>query len=220
MSWFNNANLINWSQASGISFCAYLLGCFTSGYYLVRVRLHEDIRKLGSHNVGARNVGRILGKPGFFFTVLFDFGKGALAVWATRHFIATNHFGVSDERIVAYAMIAVVVGHIWPAQLRFRGGKGMATSLGALLTFDPWLAVTFVVAFICLLIVFRRTVLPGLLALACVPLGCFWLDYNPERVFLVSILCGLVLIAHRKNFVDEISNWIDRRPVQPKTNRP
>ncbi|MEY2466016.1 MAG: hypothetical protein QOD03_537 [Verrucomicrobiota bacterium] len=213
MSWFNNLHSTNWTQASSIAVCAYLLGCFTTGYYLVRLWLHEDVRELGSGNVGARNVGRILGKRGFFFTLLFDFGKGALAVWTTRHF-------TSDDHIVAFAMIAVVAGHIWPVQLRFRGGKGMATAVGALLVFDPWLALTFTIAFLCLVAIFRRTVLPGLIALACVPLGCLWLDHNPARVFLVSVLCALVLVAHRKNFVEEISHLLDRRHVQTKTDQP
>jgi glycerol-3-phosphate acyltransferase PlsY len=209
MAWFNNLHSTNWTQASSVAVFAYLLGCFTAGYYLVRVWLHEDIRELGSGSVGAKNVGRILGKRGFFFTLFFDFGKGAFAVWTTSHFS-------SDDRILAFAMIAVVAGHIWPVQLRFRGGKGMATSLGALLVFDPRLTVVFAIVFVCLFVLSWRTVLPGLIALACVPLGCLWLDHDPAKVFLVSILSALVLIAHRRNFMDEISQLLARRHVHSK----
>src|ERR1041385_8259254 len=122
MSWSDNFHSANWNQAGIICFCSYLLGCFAAGYYLVRMRLGEDIRELGSGSVGARNVGRVLGKTGFLLTVLSDFGKGAFAVWAARHF-----FTPSDERLVALAMISVIAGHIWPMQLRFRGGTRTAT---------------------------------------------------------------------------------------------
>src|SRR5205814_6775520 len=125
MSWSDNFHSANWNQAGILCFCSYLLGCFAAGYYLVRMRLGEDLRELGSGSVGARNVGRVLGKTGFLLTLLGDFGKGAFAVWAARHFTTNDH-------AVALAMICVVAGHIWPLQLRFRGGKGMATSLGAL----------------------------------------------------------------------------------------
>src|SRR2546429_7013270 len=92
--------------------CAsYLLGCFTAGYYWVRWRTGQDIRDQGSGNVGARNAGRILGASAFLGTLLLDLGKGALAVGMALH------FGLSPEMVVA-AMLAVVVGHNWPMQLR------------------------------------------------------------------------------------------------------
>src|ERR1041385_2406821 len=163
MTWVDYLRSANWNQASGIGFCAYLMGCFAAGYYLVRSRLGEDVRELGSGSVGARNVGRILGKTGFLITLLSDFGKGALAVWAAHHF-------TKDERIVALAMVAVVAGHIWPAQLRFHGGKGMATSLGALLVYDYHLIFAFGILFAGMFVVVRKTVLPGLFAFICLPL--------------------------------------------------
>jgi acyl phosphate:glycerol-3-phosphate acyltransferase len=126
MPWIEQLRSADWTRAGGIGLAAYALGCFTTGYYLVRWRTGRDIREVGSGSVGARNVGRLLGWRGFLATVLGDFGKGALAVWAARQF-------TTDDRLVALAMPAVVAGHLWPAQLRFRGGKGMAAALGALL---------------------------------------------------------------------------------------
>src|ERR1043166_9636458 len=117
MSWMDNLHSADWNQASVICCCAYLAGCFTSGYYLVRMRLGEDIRELGSGSVGARNVGRVLGKTGFLLTLGLDFAKGSFAVWAARHFTTPV-----DERLVALAMASVIAGHVWPLQLRFRGG--------------------------------------------------------------------------------------------------
>lgn len=211
MSWVEPLNAANWNQASGIGLFAYILGCFAAGYYLVRFRLHEDVRQLGSGSVGARNVGRYLGRTGFLVTVASDFGKGALAVWTARHF-------TTDERIVAFAMIAVVVGHIWPAQLRFRGGKGMATSLGALVVFDPKLAFTFAILFSCGFALQRRTVLPALIGLACLPAVGFLLAYDATKIVMISILSGLVLLAHRKNLMEEIAQFAERRHARAESD--
>jgi glycerol-3-phosphate acyltransferase PlsY len=212
MSWIEDLRSANWNQAGGLCFFAYLLGCFTAGYYLVRLLADKDLREIGSGSVGSRNVSRVLGKPGFFLTLFFDFGKGALAVWTARHFTA-------DDRVVALTMLAVVAGHIWPAQLRWRGGKGMATSLGALLVYDPQLAFTYAVLFLCLSAAMRRVVLPSLCALACLPLASLLLGHTHTKIVLVSVLAGLVVIAHRKNLAEEFSQWAARRHLHPKTDR-
>lgn len=212
MSWIENLHSANWNQAGGICLFAYLLGCFTAGYYLVRWLVDQDIRELGSGSVGARNVGRVLGKTGFLLTVLSDFGKGAVVVWAARHY-------TTDERLVALAMIAVVAGHIWPMQLRFHGGKGMATSLGALLVYDPQLAATFVVLFLCMFAALRRTILPGLCALVCLPLAGVLLGQGPAKVVLLSGLAALVVLAHRRNLADAIAHIAERRHLDPKPDQ-
>src|ERR1041385_1606307 len=114
------------SEALLILLGSYLLGCFTTGYYFLRWRTGQDIRQLGSGSVGAKNVWRVEALFGFFVTLLGDLGKGVLAVWVAAHFI-------EGERLASLAVVAGVIGHIWPVQLRFHGGKGVCTSLGALL---------------------------------------------------------------------------------------
>src|SRR5262249_3474541 len=150
MPWMEQLQAANWSQLSCICLGAYALGCFTLGYYLVRGRTGQDIRELGSGSVGARNVGRVLGWMGFVVTVAGDFAKGAFAVWATSHF-------TQDDCLLALALVSVVMGHIWPAQLRFHGGKGVATSLGGLVVYDPHLARAFVLVFSSVFRCIRRT---------------------------------------------------------------
>lgn len=212
MSWIENLHSANWNQAGGICLFAYVLGCMAAGYYLVRLLTDRDVRQIGSGSVGAKNVGRLLGKAGFFFTVLIDFSKGMLAVWAARQFTL-------DERLVALAMLAAVAGHIWPVQLRFHGGKGMATTLGALLVYDFQLAMTFAGLFLCLFVVLRRTVLPALFALAVVPLAAVWLGYGPARVVLLSAVAAVVLFAHRRNLSEEIAHLAGRRTLHPKPHQ-
>ena len=188
---------------------AYSLGCFATGYYLVRMRTGLDIRELGSGSIGARNVGRVLGSIGFLVVLLGDLAKGAFAVWAAGHF-------TKDDRLVALAMLAVVAGHVWPVQLRFHGGKGIATSLGALLVYDYHLALAFIILFVCAYAVLRKTVLPGLFAFACLPLVSVFLDQEHAKIVAMSVLAGIVLVAHRKNVMEEIWNLLERRNVHPK----
>jgi acyl phosphate:glycerol-3-phosphate acyltransferase len=213
MPWMEQLRSANWSQASCIALAAYLLGCFTTGYYLVRLRLGQDIRDLGSGSVGARNVGRQLGWQGFLVTVLGDGGKGALAVWAARHF-------TTDNRLVLTAMVAVVVGHVWPVQLHLRGGKGMATALGALIIYDYRLVLAFALLFAAVFATLRKTVLPGLFALACLPLMSWYLAHSPAELVGTSVLVGVVLLAHRKNLVTELSLFFDRRSIHPEQHPP
>jgi acyl phosphate:glycerol-3-phosphate acyltransferase len=215
MLWIEQLRLAPLGEASGIALGAYVLGCCTTGYYLVRRRLGEDIRAHGSGSVGARNVGRLLGWSGFALTVLGDSGKGAFAVWTAQRL-------AQPSSLAALALLAVVAGHIWPVQLRFHGGKGVATSLGALAIYDFHLALAFAALFVFTSLMARKTVLPGLFAFACLPWVSAYLgqdaasvaqDYG--KVLTTTFLAGLIGIAHRRNLIAELSNFAQRH-LHPK----
>jgi glycerol-3-phosphate acyltransferase PlsY len=191
---------------------AYGLGCLTTGYYLVRLRAGQDIRRLGSGSVGARNVGRVLGRSGFFITLAGDFGKGALAVWAMRHFC-------SSDGLAVLALVAVSLGHIWPLQLRFHGGKGVATSLGGLLLLDWRLAAAYTVFFALLFAAVRRSTLPGLAAYAGLPLASYVMNHDLLEALLLAALGALVLFAHRSNLGNEKLFGEARRKGTPEINQ-
>lgn len=135
---------------------SYLLGGFCAAYYVVRLARSADIRTLGSGTAGARNAGRLLGAPGFLLTLALDATKGALAVLATAWL-------VPGAWPATAALIAVVAGHIWPAQLGWRGGKGIATILGGLAAWIP--AVGFGAA---------SPALPGLALAVALPAMTLW----------------------------------------------
>jgi acyl phosphate:glycerol-3-phosphate acyltransferase len=219
MPWLDQLQSIPWIEAGSIALGAYILGCFSTGYYLVRRLAGQDIRQLGSGSVGARNVGRQLGWKGFVLTLAGDFGKGAFAVWAAGHF-------TREPLLLGIAMLAVVTGHIWPAQLRFQGGKGIATSLGALSLLDVRLVLALVTVFVIAFLVLRKSVLPGLIAYAFLPWISAFLrrdsvgaDENLAPVLLTFGLAVLILVAHRRNLVQEITNLFDRH-LHPKQNPP
>jgi acyl phosphate:glycerol-3-phosphate acyltransferase len=209
MPWLEQLQSAHWGAGSSVALGAYLLGCFATGYYLVRFRTGQDIRELGSGNIGARNVGRVLGKTAFFLTVAGDVAKGAFAVWAATRFRA-------EEGLGALALLAVVTGHLWPVQLGFRGGKGVATSLGALALYDFHLAFAFAVCFALAAAVMRKTVLPGLLSFICLPFVSSCMEHGKAEVVELSVLAGLIVLAHRKNLVEEFSQWLERRSIHAK----
>ncbi len=171
---------------------AYLLGCVATGYYLVQCVARRDIRAGGSGNTGARNAGRLLGAWGFTTVLLGDFGKGALAVWLARRF-------TGNEELSLLAMLAVTAGHIWPAQLKFRGGKGVSTSLGALLVFDWPVALTFAAVAGLAALLLRKFTLGGLVAFAALPMMALAWRRDPATDGGILLLAVLVLWAHRKN---------------------
>lgn len=177
---------------------SYLLGCFTTGYYLVRLSTGQDIRVVASGNVGSRNVGRLLGAKGFLLTFIGDAGKGMLAVWLAQRL-------GGGQLLATAAVVAVTAGHIWPLQLRFRGGKGFATFVGGMILLDPRLLLLGTAFAALLYPLLRRTSQCGLVALAGTPLLLTIMQWRAAAPLLTGafslyvLLVLLVLYAHREN---------------------
>ena len=171
---------------------AYLLGCFSTGYYLARARTGQDIRAVGSGSTGGSNVGRVLGKKGFALTMAGDAVKGALAVG----------LGLSlalPAWVMMGVVLAVTAGHIFPVQLGFRGGKGLATALGALLVFD-WRLPAILLPLMGLAWLLSKQMtfsLVGGVLLA--PLLALALGHGAAVALGLAAVAGLLLYAHRPN---------------------
>jgi len=191
---------------------AYLLGCIATAYYIVRLRTGQDIRQLGSGNVGGRNAGRVLGRFGFAIVAVGDALKGLLAVLFARY------LGVG-EWTMALVILAVLVGHIWPAQLGFKGGKGAATFIGALAGYNLMIALLTVGFFVLLFLILRSFTLAGLLALVLTP---FALLLGESQIDIVAVAGPvlLVIFAHRENLRAILQRRAGAsRPAPPLTRR-
>lgn len=175
-----------------ILICAgYLLGCFSPGYYLVLLRTGQDIRMIKSRSTGSTNVGRVLGVPGFVATLLGDFAKGGIALWAAVH------FGLSPWGIT-WVMIAVMAGHIWPAQLGFHGGKGLATGFGILVVLDYRIAlIVGGIAAVGSMLGLGTASL--MVAITVSPVVAALLDHRGPEIAGLVVLVLLVLFAHWDN---------------------
>ena len=182
-----------------VTLASYILGCFSAAYYLFRFSTGDDIRAHGSGNPGARNIGRQLGPLAFVATFLIDCIKGTASVWLARYFELA-------ETAVILAMLAVVAGHIWPAQLGFRGGKGVATVIGAILAFDYKLLIPSVLLLTVAALLMKNFTLAGLIALALLPLTAAFFGYGGPVLAGMFILTALIALAHRGNIREIISS--------------
>ncbi|HYP06968.1 MAG TPA: glycerol-3-phosphate 1-O-acyltransferase PlsY, partial [Bryobacteraceae bacterium] len=121
---------------------AYLIGGIPFGYLLVKLKSGADVRAMGSGNIGATNVLRTTGRGLGVLTLLLDIGKGALAVWLADYL--TDH----SLTAMALAALAVMAGHAFPIFLKFKGGKAVASFVGAFLYLCPLPLLTVLVVFV------------------------------------------------------------------------
>jgi len=177
---------------------AYLLGSIPFGYLIVRWKRGIDVRETGSRSIGATNVMRNLGVPGFLATFVLDFGKGALTVLLASKLTATQ--GHDDPRWIAAAAVAAVLGHIAPVWLRFRGGKGVATGVGVFLALAPVPMGLGIAIFAALVAVWRYISLGSIVATAAFPLLVYFLDHPPLPIVLGATGASALIIAqHHSN---------------------
>jgi acyl phosphate:glycerol-3-phosphate acyltransferase len=179
-----------------IAAVSYLLGSIPFGYVLVRIFKGEDVRASGSGNIGATNVARkspVLGVA----TLLLDAAKGLAAV-----LVASVLFhGPQQQLIMTVAAFFAVVGHLFPVWLKFRGGKGVATSLGAFIMLTPKSIFCMVVLFLLIAIAFRYVSLGSVAVAAAFPLLAWALhEYTDSRqLVLIALVSLLVIWRHRQN---------------------
>lgn len=169
---------------------AYLVGGIPFGLLLVRLKTGADIRQSGSGNIGATNVLRTAGTTIGVLTLLLDASKGLFAVWLTGHLTG------GDVVWTSLAAFVVLLGHAFPIWLGFRGGKAVASAIGAygFLTPLPLLAVTILFA----VVVWRTRYLSlgSIVAAGLLPLAC-WMILHPDWPVLLSAVSAAVLIIYR-----------------------
>ncbi len=156
---------------------------------------------MGSGGTGARNAGRVLGRKGFVLTLLGDTAKGALAM-------ALAAWLHASPWAAAAALVSVAAGHVWPAQLRFSGGRGVAVALGALAVYEPRLLGVLAAVTLLGYLTGCRFQSSGLIGFAALPFAAGWLSLPGAELSGISVLSVLVLFAHRSH----IARWL--RPVQ------
>jgi len=168
----------------------YLAGSIPFGILISKILGLGDLRKVGSGNIGATNVLRTGNKLAAFLTLLFDFSKGICAVLIVR-----QYFGEDAVQVSAFSALA---GHCFPIWLKFRGGKGVATFLGATI------ALSFIVGIICcfvwlfVAVVRKMSSLASLTSSASAPIAAIFLD-QPNTIILLTLLVGIVFFRHKQN---------------------
>jgi glycerol-3-phosphate acyltransferase PlsY len=178
---------------------SYLLGSIPFGYLLVRIFRGEDVRQSGSGNIGATNVSRKSPALGVA-TLLLDALKGAVAVALSR-VIAAHTLSRASIDPAAVAALFSVVGHVFPVWLKFRGGKGVATGLGAFALVAPKAVLIAAGVFIILVAIFRRVSLGSIVAVAAFPFlaWAFTPSISLTSLALIALTSLLIVGKHQEN---------------------
>jgi acyl phosphate:glycerol-3-phosphate acyltransferase len=181
---------------------AYLLGSIPVGYLLVRVFLKQDVRSVGSGNIGATNVLRSGGTGLGAATFLLDVIKGCSAVWlggVIGVFLAPN---AQLRNMQALAALIAVIGHVFPVWLGFKGGKGVATGFGVFLVAAPTAALAAIAVFALVLLLTRYVSLASILGAASFPFFAWMLVQGDRPPFYIAVqfAVSLIIIAkHHQN---------------------
>jgi len=170
---------------------SYLLGSIPSGFILGRL-YGVDVRRGGSGNVGATNVARVVGKKQGLLTLIADVAKGFIPT------LLSVTLGFSPV-VTAVVALAAFLGHLYPVFLKFRGGKGVATTLGIFLALAPLGTACLVALFLLVALLSRVVSLASMVTAGAAPMVFYFLSYPLPVVALGSILALFIIMRHREN---------------------
>jgi glycerol-3-phosphate acyltransferase PlsY len=185
-----------------IAVAAYLLGSIPTGYLLVRLFRHEDIRSIGSGNIGATNVLRSGGKSLGAATFLLDVLKGMSSVWLGALLGSLLLSNIPVRNLEALAALFAVFGHMFPVWLGFHGGKGVATGFGVFLVAAPLGALAAITVFAIVLLLTRYVSVASILGAASFPVFAWFLVHGDRPPFFIAVQCAvalLIILKHHQN---------------------
>jgi glycerol-3-phosphate acyltransferase PlsY len=182
---------------------AYLLGAIPFGYLLVKWTTGADVRAGGSGNIGATNVLRTAGRMAGVATLLLDIGKGYLAVWIAGRL--SNHDVVS----MSVAALAVMAGHAYPVFLKFKGGKAVASFVGAFLCLTPMALGAVLVVFVVVVAWTRHISMGSIVSAATFPLAV-WLMNKNFTMLAAGLVAGLFIIYKHSSNIRRLHDGTER----------
>lgn len=169
----------------------YLIGSIPFSYLVVKLFGHQDIRKVGSGNVGTTNVARSLGIPYAVLAYVLDMSKGLLAFFIIRHFY--------DYGLGVLASAFAVIGHCYSVWLSFKGGKGIAVSSGFLLASSPVVALILIGIQLIMVLLFRRMSLASIISALCFPVVTYLINGVTPLLYVSFFMAPFVIFQHREN---------------------
>ena len=192
---------LNYVVLCAIFLFGYFLGSIPFGLILTKISGLGDIRKIGSGNIGATNVLRTGNKKLALFTLLLDGGKGAIAIYLIT-IISTKVFNNNFDIVEFYQCtiaISAVIGHCFPIWLRFKGGEGVTTGFGVILSLNLNIGIVALLIWVLIAKVFKISSMSALIAYFLIPILMFY--YETEIIyflssFLISFVC---FVQHREN---------------------
>ena len=187
-----------------IAVAAYLFGSIPSGYLLMRIFRKQDIRTIGSGNIGATNVLRSGSRGLGAATFLADMLKGCAAVWLGALVAPYLMAGSPVRTVEALAALFAVIGHMFPIWLGFKGGKGVATGFGVFLVAAPLAALAAISVFFVVLALSRYVSLASILGSGSFPIFAWLLVRGDKPAFFIAVqfaVALLVIVKHHQNII-------------------
>jgi len=194
---------VNWAAAL-LVVAGYLLGSLSFALLLVRWRTGTDIRTEGSGNAGATNVLRAHGKALGLAVALLDVAKGSAAVLLVRLVTA-------DPRYAAAAGFAAILGHVFPLYSGFRGGKGVATAVGAFLVLAPLATLACLAVFIAVVAATRFVSLGSVVAMVLLPPAAGLLSHAPRAVVVAAAATALLIVFKHIDNLKRLARGEERK---------
>lgn len=190
-----------WAYSGAAVVVSYLCGSIPTSVWWGKAFYGVDVREHGSRNAGATNTFRVLGPKAGIPVLLIDVLKGFLPVRVLPNFSGLAVDGPEWMWLRVALVLAAVVGHLYPVFARFKGGKGVATSLGGVLAVHPGAAGVCVVVFVVVFLLRNYVSLASLCAALAFPLALVLLfrETSPVKVWFSIVLCVLVFYTHRQN---------------------
>ena len=191
---------------------AYLLGSIPTGFLVARAR-GVDIRTVGSKNMGATNVFRVLGKGPGIFVLLADVLKGWSAIGLTRYVIQSHYAygeGLNEVGAPIVAGLFAILGHIYTCWLQFKGGKGIATSAGVMVALVPWALLASLVMWLVSFVATRYVSVASIAGSAVLPIATWLTTHNLMLTGVTSLVAALAIYKHKGN-VQRLRNGTENR---------
>jgi len=178
---------------------AYLIGSFPTSFIMARLVKGIDIRQVGSGNAGATNVLRSVGKLPALITLIVDIAKGVFAVTILANLFYPYIEDLDHDFYRSFLGLAVVCGHIWPVWLKFRGGKGVATTLGVAIGLAPLVLLPSVVIWLVIFFTTNYVSLASILALIAFPMIAIAFGRPLYLILGSAVICSICIFKHREN---------------------
>lgn len=187
-----------WLLATLAAIAAYLIGGLPFGYWFVRFSMGQDIRTMGSGNIGATNVHRSAGKKAGLIVLALDILKGFLALFVAALITDNANLGL------ALATVAVMLGHCYPIFLGFKGGKAVACYVGAILYLAPYALLVTLVIFVAIVMLSKYISLASILSALLLPI-IYWAIYRPvPELLIATVVAGLLIVYRHKGNIERL----------------
>ncbi len=180
-----------------VSLFSYLTGSIPNGYIITKIKLKKDIRKLGTYqNIGATNVFTSVSPMAGLLTLILDILKGFVPVYIAKYLHINQYY-------ILLVGVLAIIGHVYPIYIGFRGGTGMATTLGVLLALMPMEMLTIGLLWALGVVIFKRPALIGLILIILLPVLTI-LNNEPKSVVVSALLISIVDLIISTSSVDHI----------------